>query len=1005
MQGQLFTQDFLLRGIVETPPYQALDLAVMAQFRNALNTIYALLRADSTLNEAQTEQLVIERVLVELGWGADYLPQVNLSGKRREDVPDILLFPDALAMQAARNEARDEQRYRHGVAILEAKRWLRPLDRGDASEVTDPGAPSSQMLRYLSRADVVSDRAVKWGLLTNGAVWRLYYQDARSRAEEFFELDLALALGVPGVQGELDGMETDQALKLFFLLFNRAGFLTQTWDTANRSFHAYALNEARLYEEAVSKDLGARVFTEIFPRLAQALADGDLQSQKQKVGYGQFTRQQYTREYLEEVRESALVFLYRLLFMFYAEDRHLLPVRDPRYHPYSVRRLRERVRDEIDASKVFSSKLDNIWRDLKGVFQLIDEGDDAVGMPAYNGGLFDRARAPLLERTRVPDAVMAPLIDALSRRTEDLLHAWINYRDLAVSHLGGIYERLLEYTLVHEVQAADDYREKLEVNRITAQPASFARKVSGSYYTHDDLVGLILRESVGLLAREQLEAFKAQLERFKKRVSLNPSEWEVLDKLDPASAILELKVCDPAMGSGHFLVALVDDLADRVLEAVNTAEQLVAEQKWAAHLPELGRPWLSPVVSRVAGIRRTIRSTARDHGWAVTDAQLDDRHIVRRMILKKTIFGVDKNPMAVELAKTALWLHTFTVGAPLSFLDHHLKCGDSLHGERLDTVLRGMQNLGMLFQMGELNRIEIAAKSLEQVADFTDVDIAEAQRSKTLAAEAQAQVAPLHALLDFWRALRWLVPGWPVDSAAKLGKLGEGAMRLALIELLSPARNLVAVLVEGRIEGEGSGKSDGIAAANALLAQVRELAKRETFFHWWTAFPTVFKDRGTGGFDAVIGNPPWDVMRTEEVQWFSLRAPKIASAQRASDRKLLIAQLKAERSELWPKFKEAVFRTDTQRRVISAAGDFPLLSGGDVNLYSLFIERSLTLVDADGLVALLTPSGVSADKGAAKFFRSVSTTGRLGALFDFENRSSIKGSFFPDVDSRFKFST
>ncbi len=502
MQGQLFTQDFLLRGIVETPPYQALDLAVMAQFRNALNTIYALLRADSTLNEAQTEQLVIERVLVELGWGADYLPQVNLSGKRREDVPDILLFPDALAMQAARNEARDEQRYRHGVAILEAKRWLRPLDRGDASEVTDPGAPSSQMLRYLSRADVVSDRAVKWGLLTNGAVWRLYYQDARSRAEEFFELDLALALGVPGVQGELDGMEPDQALKLFFLLFNRAAFLTQTWDTANRSFHAYALNEARLYEEAVSKDLGARVFTEIFPRLAQALADGDLQSQKQKVGYGQFTRQQYTREYLEEVRESALVFLYRLLFMFYAEDRHLLPVRDPRYQPYSVRRLRERVRDEIDASKVFSSKLDNIWRDLKGVFQLIDEGDDAVGMPAYNGGLFDRARAPLLERTRVPDAVMAPLIDALSRRTEDLLHAWFNYRDLAVSHLGGIYERLLEYTLVHEVQAADDYREKLEVNRITAQPASFARKVSGSYYTHDDLVRLILRESVGLLARE-----------------------------------------------------------------------------------------------------------------------------------------------------------------------------------------------------------------------------------------------------------------------------------------------------------------------------------------------------------------------------------------------------------------------------------------------------------------------------------------------------------------------
>ena len=141
-------------------------------------------------------------MLVELGWAGDYLPQVNLSGKRREDVPDVLLFPNAKATQAALDESRDDRRYRHGVAILEAKRWMRPLDRGDAAEATDPGAPSSQMLRYLSRADVVSDRAVKWGLLTNGALWRLYYQDARSRAEEFLEIDLALVLGVPGVQGD-----------------------------------------------------------------------------------------------------------------------------------------------------------------------------------------------------------------------------------------------------------------------------------------------------------------------------------------------------------------------------------------------------------------------------------------------------------------------------------------------------------------------------------------------------------------------------------------------------------------------------------------------------------------------------------------------------------------------------------------------------------------------------------------------------------------------------------
>ncbi|MGK2901241.1 MAG: Eco57I restriction-modification methylase domain-containing protein [Burkholderiaceae bacterium] len=1002
MQGQLFTQDFLQRGIRETPPYQSLDPAALTRFRDALHAVYAPLQADSQLNEAQTEQLVIEPVLAALGWGGHSMRQVNMSPKGREDVPDLLLFADAPALQAARAEADEHRRYRHGQAMLEAKRWGRPLDRGDLLDARDPGAPSSQMLRYLSRADVVSNRAVKWGLLTNGAVWRLYHQDARSRAEEFLEIDLALALGVHGVQGDLDGVAPEHALTLFFLLFGRSAFLVQTgWDSGERSFHAYALNEARLYEEKVSQDLGARVFGEIFPRLAQALAAGDLQAQRQKVGYGQFTRQQYTREYLDEVREAALVFLYRLLFLFYAEDRHLLPVRDPRYREYSVRRLREQVRDKVDAGLKWSSTMPKLWLALQGVFTLVDRGDDDIGMPAYNGGLFERARAPLLERSNVPDAVMAPIIDALSRRTEALPHAWINYRDLAVAHLGGIYERLLEYTLVHEVQAADDYRDKPEIDRIAAQPASFARKVSGSYYTHDDLVRLILRESVGLLARERLGAFEAQIARYRKKTSLNPGDWELLDRLDPASAILELKVCDPAMGSGHFLVALVDDLADRVLEAVNTAEQLVAGQPWAAHLAERGQPWLSPVVARVAHIRATIRGTAHRHGWAVTDAQLDDRHIVRRMILKKTIFGVDKNPMAVELAKTALWLHTFTVGAPLSFLDHHLKCGDSLHGERLDTVQRGMQHLGVLFQMGELNRLDIAAKSLAQVADFTDVDIAEAQRSKLLAAEAQAQVAPLHALLDFWRALRWLLPGWPVDSAARLGRLGDERVRPALVELLAPARNLVAVLVAGRIDGEG----EAVAVANALLAQVRALAARERFFHWWTEFPTVFQAGGGGGFDAVIGNPPWDRIKLQEVEWFAEREPAIAMQARASDRKKMIAELQKKATPLALQYAEASERAETAARVLARAGDYPLLGGGDVNLYSLFVERAQALADPAGLVALLTPSGIAADKGAAEFFRSISTTGRLGALFDFENRFGSGGSFFPDVDGRFKFST
>ncbi len=1001
MQGQLFTQDFLLLGIRETPPYQALDPAAFEAFEARLRSIFTGLGPDTTLNEAQTEQLVIERVLLELGWRDDYLPQVNLSGKRREDVPDILLFGSSEARAAALAETRDDRRYRHGIAILEAKRWLRPLDRGDASEPQDPGAPSSQMLRYLSRAELSSDRAVKWGLLTNGGVWRLYWQDARSRAEEFFEIDLAALLGVGGEQADLFGYEPQHGLRLFFLLFNRAAFLTQSWDSEHRSFHAYARNEARAYEERVSQDLGRRVFEDIFPALAQALARGDLQAQKESVGYGSATRQRYTAAYLDEVREATLILLYRLLFLFYAEDRRLLPVDEPGYCAYSVRALREEVRDKVDAGAKWSSTMVRLWLSLKGAFWLIDTGDDSIGLPAYNGGLFNRNRSLLLERTQVPDAVMAPIIDALSRRTDEVLRGWINYRDLSVSHLGGIYERLLEYSLMHEVQAAETSargveHDKPEIDRIVARPASFARKVSGSYYTHDDLVRLILRESVGLLVAEKHEAFGALLKRLGRKASLGASDEEALNAADPASAILELKVCDPAMGSGHFLVALVDHMADAVLEAQTRAALAVAELPGVAHWIESGRPWQSPVVARAAHIRRSIKAQAQQHGWRVTDAQLDDRHIVRRMVLKKSIFGVDKNLMAVELAKTALWLHTFTVGAPLSFLDHHLKHGDSLHGERLPAVQQGLQALGMLFQQAELERLEHAARNLEQVADYTDVDIAEARLSKKLADEAETKLAPLHALLDFWRAMRWLQPLWPPDTPAKLARLGDETLRAALAELFSPQRNLVATLAAGRVDGEGA----SVDAANALLARTRELAQRERFFHWWTAFPTAFVGANPG-FDAVIGNPPWDRIKLQEVEWFAEREPGIAAQPRAADRKALIAALHKKQAPLAAEYALAVGRAEANARVLGKAGDYPLLGGGDVNLYSLFVERAQVLVKPGGVVALLTPSGIAADKGAAEFFKSIATTGRLGALYDFENRKV----FFPDVHASFKFCT
>lgn len=960
MEGKLFSQDFLLDGIRSTPVWEALPDAALETFRNGLKRIYAPLTADSQLNEANTEADVIEQVLDLLGWRDLTLKQVTASSTRREDVPDFLLFPDEITKQAARAEKRDDRRYRHGIAILEAKRWMRPLDRSDTTSRLDPGTPSNQILRYLSSVEVASERAVRWGLLTNGAVWRLYWQGARSRSEEFLELDLAALLGVSGCIQDLFGMDAQHGIKLFFCLFQRDAFLRQTWDKQDRTFHEYAFNEARLYEEKVSHDLGARVFATVFPQLADALAAGDPDADISSTAY------------LAELREATLILLYRLLFILYAEDRNLLPVRDDRYDEYALRKIRTDIARRRDANDTFSASASRYWQHMGDLFRIISQGEPAIGMPAYNGGLFEDDRAPLLARSRVPDARFAPLFDDLARRP-NILRAWINYRDLSVQHLGGIYERLLEYSLA------------VENGSIIARPASFARKVSGSYYTHDGLVKLIICETVGPLVAERKSAFHDQLEAWRRKKELQPADWEMLNSLDPASTLLDLKICDPAMGSGHFLVSLVDYLADEILESIAAVQLEIVTQPWSQNI---ANPWASPLVARIHDIRTRILSAARQQCWNVTEAQLDDRHLVRRMILKRVIFGVDKNPMAVELAKVALWLHTFTVGAPLSFLDHHLHCGDSLFGGKVRHIAEELNKLkGGLLQQGDLHQVESARLVMDTIGNLTDIDIAEAHRSKALMEQITDALHPMRRTLDFFQAQRWAGKAEAKDyQQTWVGLLAQeyGDNLLESVDFLAKRK--------GKLPTERE------RHAHATMQRAMQRAEQEHFLHWELAFPTVWQN-GQGGFDAIIGNPPWDRMKLQQVEWFSERKPEIAKAARASDRKKLIAKLEADNDPLWQDYLAAQAAAEAGSRVARECGDYPLLSGGDINLYSLFIERATSLIHPRGLVGLLCPSGIAADKGAAEFFRGISGTGRLAALYDFEN----KKTFFPDIHASFKF--
>lgn len=963
MDGKLFSQDFLHFGITETPVWQDIDEHEFNSFSQTLTAIYQNITANTVMNEANTESEVIDKVLSTLGWHELSLKQVTATKKRRDDVPDYLLFANADKKGKAQAESKEDKRYLHGISIVEAKKWLRPLDRGDETNQLDPSTPSNQILRYLSSVEIASNRAISFGILTNGALWRLYWQGARSRSEEFLEIDLAAALQVKGIDQNLFGLNPEHILKVFYCIFNRNAFTPQNWDNAQRTFHAFALNEARLYEERVSENLGKKVFEVIFPQIADALAANDEKAN--------LTNPQY----LDELREATLVLLYRLLFIFYAEDRHLLPVKDTRYDDYALRTIREDIAKRRDINDALSNSASKYWQHLSDLFRIISKGDTSIGMPAYNGGLFEETRAPILSRARLPDAVFAPLLDDLSRsfvgKQADLFRSYINYRDLSVQHLGGIYERLLEYSLV------------VENKRIVARPASFARKTSGSYYTHDGLVQLVIKEAVGPQIAERLSILEAQLDAWKNKKEIKPEEWKVLEHIDPASAILELKICDPAMGSGHFLVTLVDFLADHILEIMAQTELLVANQTWAQ---DITNPYVSPLVGRVKEIRNRILSAAHKERWAVTDSQLDDKHIVRRMILKRVVYGVDKNPMAVELAKVALWLHTFTVGAPLSFLDHHLRCGDSLFGGKVSQIKDALNQQGSLIYQNDLQRLDSARMLMDAIGNLTDIDIAEAHHSKAMMDEAEAGLSPLKRLLDFLQSKAWA----PKDQLKAYNKAWADLLACQYGDTLLESMKFYSER-KGKLPGEEQQTLDTIKDALAR-------ADAEHFLHWELAFPTVWAENA-GGFDAIIGNPPWDRIKLQEVEWFAERKPEIAKATKAADRKKLINQLEQNQDQLWQDYQKASVTAEIASKVARTCGDYPLLSGGDINLYSLFVERASHMVKVTGIVGLITPSGIAADLGASAFFRTLSETGRLSSLFDFEN----KKVFFPDVHASFKF--
>ena len=993
VSGSLFTTDYMRFGIRETNAYISVDVE---KIRATLGAIAENFPQNTNPNESQTEDDFIWPVLAALDW-SNSLRQQNLSKTGREAVPDGLLFENKNAKDAA-NKLDEWKRYRFGLAVLESKRWDCPLDRASGKVGLDKAtAPSSQMLRYLRRLDDHTNGKLRWGILSNGTKWRLYWAGARSVSEEFLQIDLARVLALsspeapalsspeapaltspaaeapaltspaaeapaltspaaaeapaltsPAAAAAADNASREHWLRVFAVMFSRAAFIVDSSD--NRSFHARARAEAVLYEERVAASLSQLVFEQIFPNLAAAIAKAA------------------PEVCLREVREATLVLLYRLLFLLYAEDRNLLPVGDAKYDSYSLRKQRKDIGQRISTRGTFSDSAAQIWVPISELARIIDKGDASIGIPPYNGGLFVCDKTPLLNRIRIPDSVMAPVLDALSYERSTGERRYINYRDLSVQQLGSIYEQLLEFEIVRDEQKA-----------LKVQPNRFARKNSGSYYTPDALVGLILEETLEPLITEKRDAFRRAL---KKRNLKHAQDFQrsELSRLDPAEAILELRICDPAMGSGHFLVSLVDMLADTVLDTMSEATTLAEEISY-----------VSPLDEKIKTIRRTILSNAKEANWTIDKNQLDDRHIIRRMVLKRCVYGVDKNPMAVELAKVSLWLHTFTVGAPLSFIDHHLHAGDSLFGLWVrDAIDKATDLGGGLLWSEALRKAEQQAQEMKIIEMMTDVDIEEVHTSAKTWQGIESQTGPLDSFVSFMHALDWL----------KLDKVERQLVR----HWLDGQFGEPLLIASGQIEPKPiRAKPEEAQAFAAICKRAQSLITDELFFNWQISFPGVWRNWRSagrkGGFDAVVSNPPWERIKLQQVEWFAERRPEIAHAQRAAKRKTMIAKLKKEQDPLFDAYQSAKDHAANTARMARRGGHYPLLGRGDINLYSLFVERAQALVKPSGIIGLLTPSGIASDLSASAFFRQVSTGGHLKALYDFEN----KKVFFPDVDSRFKF--
>src|SRR5436305_1269383 len=539
------------------------------------------------------------------------------------------------------------------------------------------------------------------------------------------------------------------------------------------------MSESERYARELGERLKERVFFEIFPHFARgfiiyARRTGQLPANLDSLDTGE------RNSLLEPFFSGTLTFLYRLLFLLYAESRDLLPAREVRgYYEKSLEKLKRQIARKAGTIQdqapgklkaTFNDLSTTLYDSLQELFNAVDKGDATLNVPVYNGGLFMTEPDPydtspeadvahFLFTCKIPDRELALGLDLMARDIDEKRHdlAFIDYKSLGVRQLGSIYEGLLEFklriapveiavvkgkkteetipyneaqqkrlTIIKEGRGKDAREKVLPKGRVYLENDRRERKATGSYYTPDYIVKYIVEHTVGPVLAEKLEALRPIFREAEKTLRVERDKANALGRKDISpenetykkfrktlnEALFDLKVLDPAMGSGHFLVEAVDYITDQMAK-------ILTAFKW------------NPIVYELAQTRHEIQEEMERQGVTVDMSKLTDLNLLRRRVLRSCIYGVDLNPMAVELAKVSLWLDCFTLGAPLSFLDHHMKCGNSLIGGQIDeartTIEEGQLSFfGSSLWAGAL----LATESMIQVGRLSDVTDQQVRDSK-----------------------------------------------------------------------------------------------------------------------------------------------------------------------------------------------------------------------------------------------------------------------------------